>query len=364
MKRRTLLTVGGRLIRAWLFRDEFITAEGAPIATPHAAEPGPGSWTVVQTDGQMSIFSGDLVIPAQTTPVLGDLAAYSPTALPRSAGVAFGAGFKISLPGALSGVLGFAKSASALWDYGSAFLAQDNTFIPRMGAVSRALAGLTLTNGTYYPACVILRGAGAFYVFDNKLVWVDHVETGDVYPQISNFNQAYSVQYVRCARLGAPWNAAYGPGNAVEGVIAAATAFTHAADCLWYITATNVGSAGNTVFKFRKQDADNYWQLTIGSNGSLDLSEVVATVATSRGTAAAGTIVNGERIGVWAYQATISIFDATNRRINYASATNFQTSTSGELTSLATDAVYSNLEIYPITLSGKALAWVRAMEAA
>jgi hypothetical protein len=42
----------------YLFRDEFTTSESAPIASPRTAEPGPGTLTCVQTDGELSIVGG------------------------------------------------------------------------------------------------------------------------------------------------------------------------------------------------------------------------------------------------------------------------------------------------------------------
>src|SRR3972149_12041444 len=79
-----LLLLYSRLIV--LLDDEFITAEAAPLASPRACEPGPGTLTLVQTDGEMSIGAGALVFPAQATPVLGDQGFYG-TGVTRAAGV-------------------------------------------------------------------------------------------------------------------------------------------------------------------------------------------------------------------------------------------------------------------------------------
>src|SRR5690554_5370131 len=84
--------IQGRLSRVsgvtpivWLLRDEFLTDEAAPLASPRTAEPGPGTLTLVQNDGQMSISDGKLLIPVQVTPAWGDQGFYGP-AMARIAG--------------------------------------------------------------------------------------------------------------------------------------------------------------------------------------------------------------------------------------------------------------------------------------
>ena len=70
----------------YIFRDDFTTADSAPLGTPRAADPGPGSWTVVETDGQLSIASGAVTFPAQSSPAWGDQGIVS-GAITRAAGV-------------------------------------------------------------------------------------------------------------------------------------------------------------------------------------------------------------------------------------------------------------------------------------
>lgn len=63
----------------YMIIDEFTTAASAPLTSPRTAEPGPGTLTLVQTDGQFSIVDGVLQIPAQTTPDQASLGFYTGT---------------------------------------------------------------------------------------------------------------------------------------------------------------------------------------------------------------------------------------------------------------------------------------------
>ena len=64
--------VGGGL--TFLLRDDFTTAR-APLLG-RLAEPGPGTLTLVQTDGQFSTSSGKLNFPVQSTPAWADQGFY------------------------------------------------------------------------------------------------------------------------------------------------------------------------------------------------------------------------------------------------------------------------------------------------
>lgn len=360
-RRKWLLTVGGGVkIRSWLLRDEFATAEAAPIATPHTAEPGPGSWTVVQNDGAFGIVGGELVVTPQTTPAPEDLRIYS-GAIARAAGVALATSIKYT---DITKTVGYYISTDGTYANRIHYLYSGNPEIriSTVGAGDILLAAIA--NGQTRKLVIVLRATGAYVIIDDALYHVSTVNNvANLRAALLGYTDAAKSQYMRAGQLGSVWTQQYGPGRAIEGVIAAATTFVHAANALIYFTVTNRGTAGSTIIKCRIQDADNYWRLTIGSDGSLDLSEVVATVATSRGTAAAGTVTNGERCSIRLIGTTIYVDDISTR-ITYASATNFQIATNGELTSLATDAVITTLEIYPVNLSGNALKWIQAMEVA
>lgn len=361
MNRKKLIYTasGGVKIRTWQLRDEFSVAEAAPIATPHLAD-FVGSFTAVQNDGSFATIGGELVVTPQVTPSLTDLLIYSGN-IARAAGVAFLFGMTIA---DVTKVCTAFLSSDGTWNNKIHYIFGNGGLL-QFSSSAGNYALRTIANGVTLKLILVLRSTGVFVVVDDKLLFVSALSSAaNVVATILGYTDATKYQNIRAAQLGGAWLNTYGPGAVTAGVIAAGTTFSHAANCLIYCTATANGSAGATVWKFRQQDADNYWRLTINADGSADLSEVVATVATSRGTAAAGVFADGERFSIQANGSTIRINDAAGTVISYASATNFQTATAGELTSLATDAVMTTLEIYPVDLSGKDLAWIRALEVA
>lgn len=44
----------------YLLNDQFTTDAAAPLASPRTCEPGPGTLTLVQNDGQFSISGGEV----------------------------------------------------------------------------------------------------------------------------------------------------------------------------------------------------------------------------------------------------------------------------------------------------------------
>lgn len=86
------------------------------------------------------------------------------------------------------------------------------------------------------------------------------------------------------------------------------------------------------------------------------LNEVVAGTPTSRGTGAAGSIANGQRLVVIADGSTIRVYANNVLKTTYTTATNFATSTAGVLASLGTGGAVADLIAWPRTLSGSAAA--------
>ena len=48
--------------RPYRFQDEFTVADPNPLVTPRLAEPGPGSWNVVDLDGRLAVNLNQLAI--------------------------------------------------------------------------------------------------------------------------------------------------------------------------------------------------------------------------------------------------------------------------------------------------------------
>ena len=364
---RKLVVLMGKnpYIDASLLRDEFTTDVAAGSVNSTAAEPGPGTRAVVDAASKISISSGALQV-AQGTAALENLG-YN-MALTRTPGLAlFARACCQNQVASSQGFLGFHSglpATTATPKQAILFSTSAQNDISSFGDVSHKL--ILGSAAAYNNFCIILGTLGCYYVVDDKLLVVDATTaTTPLYVgMLTRANTpSYEVDKLRVAKLGNPWRSTYGPGALhTSGAIAAGTAFTHEADFLLYFTIANNGSAGSSVFKFRMQDANNYWILTISNDGSADLSEVVAGVATSRGTVAAN-MFGAARCSIRAVGTTIYLDTYGATRLTYASATNFQTSTAGELTSLATDAVFNNLEIYPVNLTGAALRCVQELEA-
>ena len=350
---------------AYLLRDEFITAEAAPLASPRTAEPGPGTLTLVQTDGQFSIGGGALDFPAQATPNYGDQFLVG-EGLARAAGRALllslnfdtadlndelAIGWKTNA--AITPALN-AHIEHILWFYRSgALYVRENT----SGSSQETYAA-----GTGYQVAQVLRSSGCLTLLKGgafsewTLAWVSpNNSTATLYPALTNYLHAGTLDRFCVADLPSPWNADYGiASQRLAGARVAGDTFTHEADCLVEFTVDALPAANQIELWFRKQDANNYWAVTVDASGNLDLDEVVGGVATQRGMAAT-VIAGGDRVVVVAEGTRIKVYEANALRINYGAAATFNTMTAGELDTLGTGGAVSNVVAWPRQLSGAAL---------
>jgi hypothetical protein len=148
-------------------------------------------------------------------------------------------------------------------------------------------------------------------------------------------------------------------GYATDHLIspAALTTYRHEANCWLEFTIPTLPSAGNLDVHFRKQDANNYWIARVNSAGDFSLQEVVAGSATQRANTAA-IVAAGNRIVLIVDGSTIKGFTGAGVggiRWTYASASNFATATSGQVNSLGTGGVVSDLAVYPRTFTAAGL---------
>jgi hypothetical protein len=127
-------------------------------------------------------------------------------------------------------------------------------------------------------------------------------------------------------------------------------AFTHTADFTMQITVAAFPSAGNAIIKFREQDATNYWRLLVQAGGAVVLQEVVAGGATTH--ASVSGLSNGVIISMTALDETVKVFDDGNLSFTYASASNFKTETSGEISSLGTGGDLDDLTVRTLDSAG------------
>ncbi len=138
--------------------------------------------------------------------------------------------------------------------------------------------------------------------------------------------------------------------SVLPGPLSVGDTFTHEADCVleWQLDA--LASAGDTDIQFRWQDTNNYWAIQISPSGGFALFEIVASVATLRASVG-GALVGGERLVIVCDDETIIGYYDTTKAWEYASAANFKTETSGEITGIGTDGRISNLIAWPRDLS-------------
>lgn len=352
-------------IPVYLLKDQFTSADPAPLVTPRACEPGPGTLTATETDGSFSISGGALNFAAQTTPNWGDLALVDATGTTRTAGRALY--FKVYLNNVVGQVMiGWCTATVGNHTIFDAAVRFNLTNIQNvLSGVFSSIDACAAT--TAYQVCLIVKSIG-FLLFikggtftEWTLLWVSSLNsTAALYPRILNYDSAGTIDDFYVTTLASPFNTDMGYATyQLAGARSAGDTFIHAADFWGEFTVTTVPAAGVIDYRFRQQDATNYWQVTIDSTGALVLNEVVGGGATARGTSA-GVIANGDRVVVIASGQTIRVFEgpastgATTVRITYAAAANFVTSISGVLSGLGTGGAVSGIITYPRTASGAA----------
>lgn len=162
------------------------------------------------------------------------------------------------------------------------------------------------------------------------------------------------VDNFRVIDLASPWNTDYSfASQRLAGTVNAGTAFIHTANAVIEFTITTLHTAGNINVFFRNQDATNGWFIQITSTGTINLFERVAGVDTNRANAAAG-VASGHRIVIITENNTIRVYSNNTLRFTYANAVNFSTAIAGEMNSLGTAGVITNLVAWPRVISGLA----------
>jgi hypothetical protein len=347
----------------FLLRDDFTTTAGAPLTSPRTAEPGPGTLTIVTDSGpKMSIASGDLV---WTSSVANFDPRMNGPLLARAAGRTYlfevignAGGFQFGLEdssGNRRGVLYFNGTAVTIAvDANNNF---DNQNVATIVLGTRYNVAFSRIGSAQYG--YFIKG-GAFTSW--TLLWIEIA--GDASATRRPFFWALGTAssgkfgHWRYLDLPAPYATDYGLATQrLSGARSALDAFSHEANCLIEFTDTTRPSASNLDFRFRRQDATNYWQVTIDSTGAFTLNEVVAGTPTQRATAAA-VVSSGHRIVIVADSTTIKGYSNNVLRWTYSSASNFATSTAGELTALGTTGAVSDVVAWPRTISGAAATYL------
>lgn len=254
----TLLTPhgGAEWLPDFLVRDEFITAESAPIATPRTSEPdGETTWTVVQNDGSFNVANGYLNSTAQTTFAWTDLGFYSGADISRANGVAL-----IQLINALNSNWSGAQFGSAAvsfeqlcWWGQSAYGADiSDNGIFRVGS----LESFGFNFGRDHILGTILRSAGTFFLIDEVIVVATYLtNTATLRAKLVTGGVNPKFDYIRVVQLPAPFAdntlALHADTTPTDGDV-----ITGAQDALHQITWKP--SADETLnLAFRRVDDDN-----------------------------------------------------------------------------------------------------------
>lgn len=345
----------GYITVAWLLLDQFTTDAAAPLSTPRACEPGPGEIAISQVDGNnFSIASSKLTIAAR--PSNGwKMAASSTASRTRATGLAVFAQAYVQVNRICR--VGFGtqvEMGTLIWN--GSFGARDNSDVSNCGVpYSVPFTGVV---------GIILRSAGSFHLAkigsDWTLLYVGEINTsnptGGASIGVYSATVGDTFDDLKSAKLGAPFNDDYGIATQrLNGARNAGDTFTHIANCWLGATVTTVPSSGQLEIQFRKQDVNNYWQVTVDSSGNVDLDEIVGgNPPVQRGT---GTgVVNGNRVKVLCRGTNIYVFVADVLKISYTSAANFATATAGKLETLGTGGAVSEIISWPYVLSGTAAA--------
>jgi hypothetical protein len=340
-----LLMGGNNLKTIPVFVDNFTIAKAAPLGSPLACDVL-GQWTVTDTENKLSISDGKLNFAPNAVADFGVPRAFTNIPTKKVTGTCL-VGKGLTKTG--NCFLGFGASAAAA---------------PTMLSFRHETAAMTLfVNGNVVttvssapPDIVITLSTNAAFFFGKvsgawKLLYVSFRTYNTVYAGFTAYSATGTVEKMAVYTLPAPFNTDYGLATyRFAGAIPDGTTFTHNPNAGIGVTATTL--AASQVVKFRVQDANNYWAVNVAADGSFTLSEVVAGTPTTRGTAAASSIANGQRLGIIADAATIRVLANDVSKIYYTGATNFQTATAGSV-SIGTGAI-SDLACWPVEITGRA----------
>jgi len=293
----------------FLFRDEFITDDAAPMTSPHTCEPGPGSATILDTTNKLSISGGVL---SCLDGVERDNKYKSATTFDRSAGLALYADVVGAWPLAQ---LGWRVVDDDSWYFTLGMWTWYGSLNASHGSGwSNFSIGGDGKVGRWF---VILRdGAGAYYVRKTSdvyyLMYVSKINTAasgltiiaGVSGGVSSFDN------VSVKQAASPWTSDSGLQSFYDASASAGDTGTQQADGI--VEATWVAVTGETYeLSFRMTDVDNRWIIRIDQAGStLKIIERNAGAETERSTAAV-TFTNGTSYRVQAYLNDEFIFITT-----------------------------------------------------
>lgn len=281
--RRALTGRPRRAAVSYRLREDFPADASAPLTSPRPCEPGPGTLTITDTGGKLSISGGSLTasgsaVGANDPRVISD-------SQPRARGRA--------LMATLTSDGGFSAFA---WDTNTDLAAgfDHGFYVPTSGQkLERAGVVLmdTFTNGMRL--AVVLQDPGAYYFAGNKLVHVDAGSSssplyGGLAARVALAFPTTASLYIR--DLGGAFATADGIALLTVSAPASGAAQTAAADAIHHFSFTLPGapSAGDKIeLRYRVADASNTWTAYLERNAGntawdFKLDSVSAGIATNR----------------------------------------------------------------------------------
>jgi hypothetical protein len=327
--------------------DNFTTAAGAPLSSPHTSEPGPGTITLTDPNSKNTIAGGVFKINTDTannvrgffTPASALVAgrAYFVNVIAKAGGqdIKLGTVFE-------NGAGGYMEPSGYMADPG--------------GNIGNIVSGL----GKY--GFVRTTGGQIYYIKDNKLIW-PYIRaitgTWGLTARTGNTTSTMDLDNLKIVDFGAPFVADYGIATSRSATSSAGETKTHEADAIVEHTITAATGVTQELM-FRRTDDSNTWIVRLDQAGSrIYLYEKNAGVETERGATGgvAQTQLNGikYRIVVICDSTTIYVCSGVatgnvDLKITYASATYNQSATGAKV-----DRIGENFICWPRTLSGAAL---------
>jgi lysophospholipase L1-like esterase len=330
--------MGGGQRVTYLLRDLFTTDAAAPLATPRTCDPGPGTLTLVQNDGEFSTTGGKLALVAQATYTNGDQALFGSTT--RAAGRLFASRLNKNALGGNAG-FGFGSGAAGAGYDGWSCVSNlwkgypvDVTLFLALPLIDYDLGVLLMATGAYLVQRV---GPGA-----ND--WVIHyIERLDSTANIShryvnNFPGTLD-NYVLCD-VGGAWGQTY--GHATAYVATPATGQVIATESESHIELTWTPAANETLdVQFRRTDDDNCWLLRCDqAAGTIKLFDKTGGVETEvdAGKTQTWTVATAYRVYIRVWASTIATYVVNVPKHSYTAALARQTATGAKASGFATAA--------------------------
>jgi hypothetical protein len=345
-------------VPTYLLRDEFVTDESAPLASPRTAEPGPGTWTIVDTGNKLAISDGKLSNAGNSGN--GDPRFYGESVSRIAGRTLVGKTIFSSISGFS---FGWHANSSDMGKPIPGWIGGGGGDSYLRTAEEALIFELGISNNNNW--AIVLRSTGALMFRDLVLVWVDGAgSTSPLFPGMGARTSTPShwigtLDNFCVVDLPAPFDTDF--GLATQRIASATAGATATAEANALVEFTWTAATGETLeLDVRRTDDDNRWILRCAQAGStIKLIERNAGVETERASAAQ-TWTNGTayRIVAIVDGNVIRTFVATIAKSTYSSATFNNTATGVKVSHAGTDLV-----CWPRTLSGAALAILEAVSA-